>query len=252
MKAGFFQSFPWRLGAVSSGIPNLLSSVPRLDTRPPYMAMYPTRRGVRKVSRTRRSFVPRYTRPYTVRSSDQKIDRYTRHSNLNSVALVAGTAGYLQDVKLSNVYTADIQGTWSFYRIMGVTAIITPRVDPGNQGINPNGQVHCWVANDQQGEFPLPTSVNSITQYENQKYQNLVAGKSMFYRFYPKMTNTVDNAGVAAGVGGSGKYNDWIRFDGPGVSIPHYRFLMWLATPLASTQSIDIVLKVSFQVKGRT
>lgn len=252
MKAGFLQSVPWRLGAVASGLPNLLASVPRLDTRPPGMAMYTRRSGVRKVS-YRRSRVPRRVpRPLSRIASDQRVATYTRHSNVGLVSLVSGSAGFVIDPTLNLLQYNDLLPSWDFYRILGCVLILTPKVDPGNSGINPNYQVHSYCANDQQGEFAAVTGYSVPTSFNNQKYQALVAGKSMYYKFYPKMVTSIQGTGgTAANLGAPGKYNDWIQFNNSGVAVPHRRLLLWLSTTGGtSVQGIEYVLRITFQCKG--
>lgn len=249
-----FLKFPFRSSAVVSGVSNLLATVPRLDTRPPFMAYTAMRSRKRPMSVRRRVPFSRVPRPlYNSVKSDNRYRTYTRHTAVTSLPLVAGVLGYYTDVSLFQLYTADIINAWDFFRIKGVTAIITPRIDPGNSGITNNGQVHCYVANDMQAEFTTPSTYTIITQFENQKYQCLVAGKSMYYKFYPKVKSTLDNAGTATGVGAPGKFNDWIALNNAGLNIPHHRFLMFLSTSLAaSTQTIDVVYRITFDCRGQS
>lgn len=204
----------------------------------------------RAVPRKRyRSYAP--IRTMMPRAKDSTMLQYSRYSTVTGAALVGGSVGFVQDITLSQAYTSDLASIYQFFRIMDVTAIITPRIDPGNSNVSPNHQVHAYVANDVAAEFNTVTSSNIPTQFSNQKYQCLVAGKSMYYKFWPKVTSAVDNNGVSVAVGAPGKINDWIKFNTAGTAIPHHRMIFWFFTPAPpSTQVIDIVYKINFQVRG--
>lgn len=170
-----------------------------------------------------------------------------RTSQAFKVNLSAGVFFGSSDIVMNSFYLTDLIGNYDVYRLKSLTVEVLPSVDPGNSGVTNNQCLHVYTACDTIGAVATPTA-GLITSYQNYKYGSIPSGSKFLYKFYPKVTNTVDNAGVATPVGSYGT-NPWLSLNTAGIAIPHHRLLYGLTTGSTSTQEVTFTFTVQFDVK---
>lgn len=201
------------------------------------------RRTFRRASRTQR--VPRpLTDAITLR----------RVSDVGTDTLVAGGSGSSyggsQSIQFSLLATADLQSLFEKYRILKVTTVFTPRLDPGNSGLANNSQLTICCACDEEGTTTAPVLMSDPGSFANHKIGTLVAGKSFYYTYTPKVINSVNISGAATAVGAYGR-NPWLLCNSQGVTVPHQRLRYFIYTPNTTiTPSVDWYHIIHFQVAG--
>jgi hypothetical protein len=210
------------------------------------MAMPPRRYASKRMPIRRRPYVPRNIPRVKSDNAYLKIKRTAPIAS--AIALSAGFSNGFLDVTLNQFDTTDLVGIYDVYRIKSVTAEFLPVVDFGNSGIVDNQQMHVYAANDTVGTSGAPATTGVVTRFANYKYGSITSGSKFLYTFYPKATNTVDNAGTAVGVGSYGT-NPWIALTTAGINIPHHRLLYFAAIETSSTQKFRITFTVTLEVK---
>lgn len=200
-------------------------------------------------SRSRRNYRPRVRRAIT--PSYNVLTRTTGTYNTFKFVSGATTAFKTDVIKLNYVQISDIVSAYDLYRIKYVDLVITPRIDPGNSGLASNTVAQVICACDPVSSS-APANILALGAYENHRSFFLTSGRFGVYRFYPKVANTVDNAGVTAPVGSYG-VNPWLQCNTPGADIPHLSCqmgaMLQLAAPVAEIV-LEYYFRICFEVKN--
>jgi hypothetical protein len=211
-----------------------MNSLIKQDLQRMRRAAYFSTRGVKRLLQ------PGRKTGFTGKSRTITITRSTAPSN---VALVAGDySGYL-DITLSSVQTSDLVLMWDQFKILSVTAHVTPVVDPGNSGVTNNSNIIAYLACDPQGKYTAPTTTQ-IGAFENRKIQTLVAGRELRFTYQPRAVNALATGSFAS-------TTDWIFCNASGIAVPHQRLLInYQATNAADVQTVQIWLEYKIALKG--
>lgn len=212
-------------------------STPVPMSKPPARRM-PMRSAPRRSYR-RKTYVPRNV------SSTHLIRRTTQFADLS---LAAGFVNGSQDINLGAFYTADLVNVYDQFRIKSCTVEFLPQVDLGNNGISLNSCLHCYTACDTIATITTPATAGIVTGFNNYKYGSVASGGKYLYTFYPKVVNTVDNAGTAVAAG-SYQTNPWLSLNANGLTIPHHRLVYFILNGGASTQKLGVTYTITFEVK---
>lgn len=195
---------------------------------------------------TRRRYVPRrYGMTW------RTLTRTTASFNSFQIA-AAATTGFKSDtILLDFVQTTDIVNAYDLYRIKHVDVFVTNRIDPANSGLANVNPPLVTLACDPASSTP-PTTMTQAGAYDNAKSMFIVSGQTMRYRFYPKVTNSVDISGTATAAG-SYATNPWLRLDAIGITVPHLSCLFAAQNNLAiagNPQVFSYYYRITFQVKN--
>lgn len=197
-----------------------------------------------------RSGPRRYQKYKLQRTPREQSLTFNRWSGPISGTCIAGVVSFYADAALNNLDTSDIAAAFDLYRINSVTACVTPLVDPANSGLVNNHVLQIYLAEDIYGEFTTPT-YSQITGFANCKMRLLGSGQQLWYKFKPRVKNTVDNAGTAVPVGSYGRVNPWINTSTAGLSIPHKRLLVYVNDPAGTfTGTVYVTLRYNITVRG--
>lgn len=244
-------------GAAAFGLRSLYQShkaqvaATQLDRRPSFptftMKRYsrPSSRSAPKRSKSMVLYrAPRFNSGY------RYIKRTTALANA-SIPAAGFFVGGTNSIKLNQVLTSDVVGAYDLYRIKKVQVVFCPAVDPGNSGVANNSQIKIDCACDPTNTV-LPGASTIVTSYENHRSGYMLSGKPFAYTFYPKVANTVDNAGVATAAG-SYATNPWLQLTTAGIDIPHRQLLFTMATSIAPTAAlvVNVYYVIHFEVKNQ-
>lgn len=228
------------------------ASATRFDRRPSFptftMKRSYSRPSSRRAPKRSRSMVlykaPRFNSGY------RYIKRTTALSNA-SIPAAGFFLGGSNSIKLNQVLTADVVGAYDLYRIRKVQVMFVPAVDLGNSGVANNSQIKIDCACDPTNTA-VPATALTVTAYENHRTGYMLSGKPFAYTFYPKVANTVDNAGVATAAG-SYAVNPWLQLTTAGIDIPHRQLLFTMATSIAPTSAliVNVYFVIHFEVKNQ-
>lgn len=157
--------------------------------------------------------------------------------------LTAGVFSGSLDVALSGVQTSDLIAMYDQYKINYVDLHIMPRFDPAQSGVTNNAQCFGAFACDPTGQVTTPTWIQ-VTAFANAKVAPLVAGRSVRYRFRPRVINTLSGGNYSVNT------SDWLVCSAAGVALPHLRLLANITSTLTTdTNGFDYVLSINFTVK---
>lgn len=162
--------------------------------------------------------------------------------------LATGLYGANPSFSLSQVQTSDLITSYRLFRLVKIKLFLVPRVDPGNSGTVNNCQAMVACACDPEGTT-VPTSISQVTAYDNSYQKIITASDRLTYTFYPKVVNTVDNAGTATAAG-SYRSNPWLMLSTAGALIPHRQLLIYIQQGNAVAQAYDHYFEYTFQVRG--
>lgn len=194
-------------------------------------------RGTRLARRGRQGKPKRYTQ------ADGRIERHVRVSGTAAVSLLAGSYSGHFDFSLASVQWADIVAMYDQYKIDKVEFHLIPVYDPGQSGIANNTDVVVYAACEPSGELTTPTPLQ-VGAFSNCKVQPLLAGKEFIYTFKPKALNNLTGGNFALS-------NDWLICSNQGVTVPHKRLLLHIASNnLSSTQAYQFYSKIYFSTKN--
>lgn len=201
--------------------------------------------------RPRRMPVVRYNRSLRL----YKYQSMVRSTNIQQLAIVAGqfNAWLVNSVKLNQVKHFDLIEAYDLYRIKRVDLVLVPTYDPALTTPTRNNQMMISVACDPTNP-PVPSTMVEIGGYDNHRSGWLTADSVFVYKFYPKATNTVDNAGTSQPVG-SYSTNPWLRLSTAGVDIPHFSLVLGTASVAASPAApnefrFSYYYRIHFDVKN--
>lgn len=173
-----------------------------------------------------------------------------RVSAITSQTLAGGIVNGTVPITLGGFVTSDLQSVFQEYRVKKVVVQLTPREDPGNSGIVNNAQKHVICASDT--DNVASTNTQGVGAYANAKSGVLVAGKSFYYTWYPKVCNYVFN-GTTGAAAATYKTNPWLLLNATGVTIPHYMLLYAIqSTNATDTSVVDFQYTIYFDVRGFT
>lgn len=201
----------------------------------------------------RRTFIRRFGVRKTYRQprlSDHVF--LTRSTSPQTSLQIAGgfsTGFHTDTIDLAKVQTADLIAKYKLYRIKYVDLILTNRVDPANSGVS-NNSAPLIVAACDPASSGVVTSMTQLGAYDNHKASFVPSGRTFTYRFYPKVTNTVNLSGVATAAG-SYNSNPWLRCDATGVTIPHLSCVMAVQNTAVSVTTLvySYYYRIGFEVK---
>jgi len=226
----------------SSTFPTWSSSY-RGPSMPKYA--YPARRAAGRRRRyMRRSYVPRFVKP----RRPELVQSFVRSTLAQDwISLTASTATTTSFAfSMNQIAIADLAATFQFYRIRKIVIHLVPRVDSANSGLANNFSCQISAACDPSRLTSVATALE-VLSYGNSAQKMVNSGGSFHYTFYPKVVNTVSNAGVAAQVGSYGM-NPWINFSD--ITIAHQRLLLGLTCGNSTTLSFNGFVDFHFDCKG--
>jgi len=228
--------------AISSGLRSRSSggadrsvAMPSMKRRLPSRPRYGSRR--------------KYLRRYVPRSPFSPWRRIVRTGATFDSSIAAATfTGAVSNFALSDVQTSDLTSAYRLFRIRKVVAYFVARIDAANSGVANNYCIRVTAACDPEGTT-APASSTAVSAYDNSRDAWLSSGTVFKYTFYPKVVNSVDNAGVATAAG-SYDLNPWLQLNGTGIAIPHRQLVWGIATGSTTTVSISRYFEYHFDVKG--
>lgn len=254
---------PFRFAAAAGAVASSLiashraqrsqASLDALESFPTWKGEMPLARAF-KVGGRRRSTYRRRGRVGVKRGMSSLYKSFVRMSGPTTVTAAALPAAFVKsNVTLNMVQTSDLTAVYRLYRIKKVVLHACPQIDSG-QPIQPSTNTQNVMASfacDPEGYSGAASSLTNqiVTAYDNSYSKIIASGGKYRYTFYPKVVNTVDNAGVATAVG-SYATNPWLQLNASGITIPHQQLIGLFQAGSNNSQSYQYYFEIHFDVRG--